>query len=63
VRKVRKEGDLIPLSGKEIEWIKAAVKILIRRTGELANIKSAQTNHGRFAEDVITVSGKCREQF
>lgn len=41
-RKVPEEGDLIPLSGKEIEWIKAAVKILIRRTGELANIQSPQ---------------------
>ncbi len=41
-RKFPKEGDLIPLSGKEIKWIKAAVKILIRRMGELANIQSAQ---------------------
>jgi len=41
-RKIPEEGDLIPLSGKEIEWIKAAVKILIRRMGELANIQSAQ---------------------
>ena len=41
-RKVSEKGDLIPLSGKEIEWIKAAVKILIRRTGELANIQSPQ---------------------
>ena len=41
-RKFPKEGDLIPLSGKEIEWIKAAVKILIRRMGELTNIQSAQ---------------------
>ena len=39
---VPEKGDLIPLSGKEIEWIKAAVKILIRRTGELANIQSPQ---------------------
>ena len=42
-RKFPKEGDLIPLSGKEIEWIKAAVKILIRRTGELANIQTAKS--------------------
>ena len=41
-RKVPEKGDLIPLSGKEIEWIKAAVKIIIRRMGELANIQSAQ---------------------
>jgi len=41
-RKFPKEGDLIPLSGKEIKWIKAAVKILIRRMGELTNIQSAQ---------------------
>lgn len=40
VRKYSEEGDLIPLSGKEIKWIEAAVKILIRRTGELANIQS-----------------------
>jgi len=42
VRKFPEEGDLIPLSGKEIKWIEAAVKILIRRMGELANIQSAQ---------------------
>lgn len=41
-RKVPEKGDLIPLSGKEIEWIKAAVKIIIRRMGEHANIQSAQ---------------------
>jgi hypothetical protein len=43
VRKFPEEGDLIPLSGKEIKWIEAVIKILIRRTGELANIQSAQT--------------------
>ena len=43
VRKFPKEGDPIPLSGKEIKWIEAVIKILIRRTGELANIQSAQT--------------------
>ena len=42
VRKFTEEGDLIPLSVKEIKWIEAAIKILIRRTGELANIQSAQ---------------------
>lgn len=42
VRKFPEEGDLIPLSGKEIKWIEAVIKILIRRMGELANIQSAQ---------------------
>ena len=41
-RKFPKKGDLIPLSEKENKWIEAVVKILIRRTGELANIQSAQ---------------------
>ena len=42
-RKFPKKGDLIPLSEKENKWIEAVIKILIRRTGELANIQSAQT--------------------
>ena len=42
VRKFPEEGELIPLSGKEIKWIEAAVKVLIRRTGELANIQLVQ---------------------
>ena len=42
-RKFPKKGNLIPLSEKENKWIEAVIKILIRRTGELANIQSAQT--------------------
>jgi len=41
-RKFPKKGDLIPLSEKENKWIEAVVKVLIRRTGELANIQLVQ---------------------
>ena len=42
-RKVPEKGkNMIALSNNEEKWIKAAVKILIRRMGELANIQSAQ---------------------
>ena len=41
-RKFPKKGDLIPLSEKEKKWIEAAVKILILRMGELANIQTAK---------------------
>ena len=42
-RKFPKKGDLIPLSEKEKKWIEAAVKILILRMGELANIQMAKS--------------------
>ena len=41
-RKFPEKGGIIPLSEKENKWIEAVVKILIRRTGELANIQSTQ---------------------
>ena len=42
-RKVPENGrSMTALSEKEKKWIEAVVKILIQRTGELANIQSAQ---------------------
>ncbi len=41
-RKFPKKGHLTALSDKEKKWIEAVVKILIRRTGEPANIQSTQ---------------------
>jgi hypothetical protein len=41
-RKFPKGGSLISLNEKETKWIKAVVKILILRAGELANIHSVQ---------------------
>jgi len=42
-RKMPEKGkNMIALSGKEKKWIEAAVKILVRRMGELANIQTAK---------------------
>ena len=42
-RKVPEKGEsMIALSDKEGKWIEAAVKILIRRRGELSNIQTAK---------------------
>lgn len=42
VRKAPEKGSITALSEKEKKWIEAVVKILIRRTGELANIQSVR---------------------
>ena len=41
-RKFTQDSNLKKLSGKEIKWIEAAVKLLIQRTGELENIQLIQ---------------------
>lgn len=41
-RKFTNSGSMNKLSGKEIKWIEEAVKVLIRRTGDLANIQLVQ---------------------
>lgn len=41
-RKAPEKGSVTALSEKEKKWIEAVVKILIRRTGEHANIQSTQ---------------------
>ena len=43
VRKFPKKGSITALNEKEKKWIEAAVKILIRRMGELANIQAAKS--------------------
>jgi len=41
-RKYHKKRNIKELSGKEIKWIEAALKLLIQRTGELENIQLIQ---------------------